>query len=278
MNHQEGTFTSKTGTGIYYQYWLPEEKIRGILLIVHGLNEHCGRYHGMAEFFTGHGFAVYGLDFPGHGRSEGVRSYVDSFTDFTDPLATYLKMIQDWQPDTPIFLIGHSMGGLIASIFLLDHQEELQGAVLSASLVKVPDYVSDFTVRIGRLLSKVLPKFRIVPVDIANLSRDPAVVEAYRNDPLVYTGKSTVRISNVINNGINRLAEEGSRIEVPVLLLHGGADKLCDPAWSEYLYELFSSPDKQLKIYDGFYHEVYNEPEKESVLADVLAWVSARLP
>ena len=278
MKHQEGKLENINKLEIYYQAWIPEDPPRGVILIVHGLHEHSGRYHHVGKFFSDHGFAVYGLDFPGHGKSGGIRSYVDSFNDFTDPLQNLRNKIRNWYPDLPIFLMGHSLGGLISSVFLLDHQDQINGAILSGSLVRVPDYVSDFTVQLGRILSTVLPKFRILGIDIEGISRDPAVVQAYRNDPLVYTGKMTARISDVMNSGIERLAQQGAGIEVPLLLLHGSEDRLCDPAWSEYLRDLVSSQDKQLQIYQGLYHEVYNEPEADRVFQDVLKWLEDRTP
>ncbi len=276
MNHQEGILENNNKLDIYYQGWIPEGPPRGVIIIIHGLHEHSGRYHHVGNYLADHGYAVYGLDFPGHGRSGGIRSYVDSFKEFTDPLQDLLNKIRSWYPELPIFLLGHSLGGLISSVFLLDHQDQLSGAILSGSLVRVPDYVSDFTVQLGRTLSTLLPKFRILGIDIDGISRDPNVVQAYRDDPLVYTGKMTARISDVMNKGIERLAQQGSRIEVPLLLLHGSEDRLCDPAWSEYLRDLVSSQDKQLQIYQGLYHEVYNEPEADRVLQDVLRWLEDR--
>jgi acylglycerol lipase len=276
MTHQEGTFQNFKGQEIYYQAWLPKDQPRGVIQIVHGLNEHSGRYQHHGKFFSDHGFAVYGLDFPGHGKSTGKRSYVESMDVFTHTLQEFMLMVQKWQPGLPIFLLGHSMGGLISSVFLLDHQDTVQGAVLSGSLVKVPDYVSDFTLSLGRLLATVVPKARILKIDIDGISRDPQVVESYRNDPLVYTGKMTVRISDVLNHGIQTLAEQGSKIKVPLLILHGGEDRLCDPSWSEYLSELVSSQDSKLKIYPGLFHEIYNEPEKDQIFDDVLTWLVDR--
>ena len=273
MKHQEGNFLNNKGQSIYYQFWLPEGKVKASALIIHGLNEHCGRYQHLASYLTDKGYAVYGLDFPGHGKSAGLRSYVDSYVDFIDPLETYLEMIHTWHPGLPVFLLGHSMGGVIGAAFLIDHQDRVSGAVLSGSLVKVPEYVSDFTLQVGKILAAVLPKFRIIKLDAESVSRDPAVVQAYIDDPLVFTGKTTARISNEINNAIALVEKGGSKIKLPLLLLHGGADRLCDPSWSQYLHDLVSSQDKKLIIYDGLYHEIYNEPEADAVFADLLNWL-----
>ena len=273
MKHQEEYFQNNKGQSIYYQVWLPEGKVKASLFIVHGLHEHSGRYTHLADYMTNKGYAVYSLDFPGHGKSDGLRSYVDSYDDFIDPMETYLKMIQSWQPEKPIFLMGHSLGGLLAAVYLIDHPDQVNGAVLSGSLVKVPDYVSEFTLRIGKILSTILPKLRIIEIDKEGLSRDPSVVQAYRDDPLVYNGKTTARISNEINNAIDLLEKRGSIIKQPLLILHGGDDRVCDPSWSQYIHDLVSSPDKQLTIYNGLFHEIYNEPEAEMVFVDVQNWL-----
>ena len=182
-------------------------------------------------------------------------------------------MIKKWQHGLPVYLIGHSMGGLIGANFLIDHQDLVQGAVLSGSLTLIPEYVSEFTIKIGKFLSSILPKMRLLALDSEGISRDKAVVQAYKDDPLVYNGKMTARISNVMNDGIARIAADGSKISLPVLLLHGSDDSLCDPECSIYLHNLISSEQNQLIIYDGFFHEVYNEPEQETVFNDVLNWL-----
>lgn len=273
MNHHEGYFKNAQNQSIFHQHWIPDSAPRAILLVCHGLNEHSGRYHHLAEYFTEKGFGVYGFDHIGHGKSDGTRSFVRDFPTFTDPILTCIDMIEEEHPDVPVFLVGHSMGGLIGANFLIDHQDKVQGAVLSGSLTLLPEYVSDFTIKIGKLLSSIMPKMGILAIDADGISRDKDVVQAYKDDPLVHTGKMTARISNVMNEGIARIAAEGSKISLPVLLLHGSDDSLCDPECSKYLHNLISSQQNQLIIYDGFFHEVYNEPDQETVFNDVLNWL-----
>jgi alpha-beta hydrolase superfamily lysophospholipase len=273
MKHQEGKFIYNNNQSLYYQVWLPEDKSKASVFIVHGLHEHSTRYNHLAAYLVDHGYAVYSLDFPGHGKSDGLRSYIDSYLDFINIMRIYLEMIQSWQPDVPIYLLGHSMGGLFSALFLTDSSHGINGAILSGSLVQVPEYVSPFTVKVGQILSSILPKVRLVEIDKEGLCKDPAVVQAYKDDPLVYNGKTTARISNEINEAITQLEKKGSDINQPLLVLHGGDDRVCDPAWSQYLIDLVSSPDKHLIIYDGLYHEIYNEPEAETVFIDVLNWL-----
>jgi acylglycerol lipase len=272
MKQQEGYF-SEQDQSIYYQYWLPESPPRAILLVIHGVNEHSGRYQHLAKFFTERGYAAYGLDLIGHGKSSGTRSFAKDLPAFIDPILNYLNMIKEWQPGLPVYLVGHSMGGLIGANILIDHQDIVQGAVLSGPLTLIPEYVSEFTIKTGKFLSSIMPKMRLLALDSEGLSRDKAVVQAYRDDPLVYNGKMTARISNVMNDGIARITADGSKIRLPILLLHGSDDSLCDPECSIYLHNLISSDQNQLIIYDGFFHEVYNEPEQETVFNDVLNWL-----
>jgi len=153
MNHREGTFKGVRDARIYYQGWLPEGDSKAALLVVHGLAEHSGRYANLVRHFVPPGYAVYGLDHLGHGKSDGTRVYVDRFSDYLTTLKIYVDMVREWEPERPVFLVGHSMGGLIGALFLLDHQEDLAGAVLSGPSVKVPDNISGATIFVGKVLS-----------------------------------------------------------------------------------------------------------------------------
>jgi acylglycerol lipase len=277
MKHQEGTFKGIRDASIYYQCWLPEDEPKAVLLIVHGLAEHSGRYMNVVNHFVPLGYAVYGIDHLGHGKSEGTRVYVKRFEDYTDTLKIYFDMVRQWQPDPPIFLVGHSMGGLIGALYLLDHQAELAGAVLSGPCVKVPDNVSPVTVLLGRLFSVLLPQAGLLGLEAEAVCRDPAVVGAYVNDPLVHTGKTTARLAAELLRVMERVTAEAARITLPLLLVQGSADRLVDPGGAQMLYDTVSSGDKEIEVYDGFYHEVFNEPERNQVLHDVETWLEAHL-
>ena len=277
MKHKEGTIKGIRGAKIFYQYWSPEEHARAKLVIVHGLAEHSGRYMNVVNHFVPAGYAVYGVDHIGHGRSDGDRVYVDRFQDYTTTLATYIDMIHDWQPDKPIFLIGHSMGGLIGAAYLLEHQHELSGAVLSGPGIKVPDNISRTVIFMGKILSKILPRVGILQLDSNGVSRDPAVVDAYVNDPLVYTGKVTARLGAEMLKTMQDVTNSASRINLPLTIVQGGNDMLIDPGGAQLLYDSVSSEDKAIKIYEGFYHEVFNDPGHEQVLNDVWKWIEAHL-
>ncbi len=277
VKHEEGYMKGIRNSNIYYQQWLSEDKPKAILLIVHGLAEHSGRYMNVVNHFVPLGYAVYGIDHIGHGKSDGERAYVEGFQDYTDTLSTYVDMIRDWQPGKPLFLIGHSMGGLIGGAYLLEHQHEFAGAVLSGPGIKVPDNISQTVIFIGKILSKILPKIGILQLDSKGVSRDPAVVDAYVNDPMVYTGKITARLGAEMLRTMQEVTDNAARIKLPLTILQGSEDILIDPRGAQLLYESVSSEDKSIKIYEGLYHEVFNEPEHEQVLNDVQKWIEAHL-
>ena len=277
MKHRERYLKGVRDTDIYYQCWLPEGEPKAILLIVHGLAEHSGRYMNVVNHFVPSGYAIYGIDHIGHGKSDGERAFVERFQDYTKPLKKYFDMIRDWQPEKPIFLIGHSMGGLISAAYLLEHQDELSGAVLSGQSIKVPDNISQAMIFVGNMLSTIMPKTGLIQLDTEGVSRDPDVVDAYVNDPLVYTGKTTARLGAELLKTMRYVTEHATEIKLPIMIVQGSDDKLVDPSGAQLLYDLVGSEDKTIKIYDGFYHEVFNEPEHEQVLDDVETWLEAHL-
>jgi len=277
MKQQEGFFKGVRDANIYFQSWLPESEPRAVLLVVHGLAEHSGRYTNVVNHFVPLGYAVYGIDHLGHGKSDGKRVYVERFDDYTNTLKVYFDMIHDWQPEKPIFLVGHSMGGLIGAVYLLDHQAELAGAVLSGAAVKIPSNITPAILLVGKMLSALIPRFGLLGLDVNGVSRDPVVVKAYISDPLVHTGKTTARLSAEMVKAMQYVSGQATRITLPIMIVQGSADKLVDPSGAQMLYDAISSADKEIRIYDGLYHEVFNEPEHDKVLRDVEIWLEAHL-
>ena len=250
---------------------------RAVLLIVHGLAEHSGRYGNVVNHFVPLGYAVYGIDHLGHGKSEGQRVYVKRFDDYTNTLKVYFDKIRGWQPGKPIFLVGHSMGGLIGAVYLLDYQAELAGAVLSGPAVKIPKHVTPSMLFVGKMLSALVPKYGLLPLDANGVSRDPGVVQAYVSDSLVHRGKATARLAAEMLKAMQTVSGQAARITLPILIIQGSADRLVNPSGARMLHDAVSSVDKEIKIYDGFYHEVFNEPEHDKVLHDVEIWLEAHL-
>jgi acylglycerol lipase len=277
MKHEEGFFQGSRGVRIYQQSWLPDGEPKAVLLIVHGLGEHCGRYSNVVSHLVPLGYALYGLDHVGHGKSEGSREYVERFEDFTDTLDAYRAMVTQAQPGKPVVLYGHSLGGLIGTFYLLDRQAGLAGALLSAPLSRVPENVSALTITMGRVLARVAPKAGLLPVDPTGVSRDPAVVQAYVNDPLVFHGKTSARLAAEMLRAMQRVTAEAAKITLPVLIFQGSADRLVNPGDARFLYNAVTSADKTLKVYEGLYHEAHNEPECATVLHDMEVWLAAHV-
>jgi len=273
MNHKEGIFNSIDNLELYHQCWLPEGEPKAVLLIVHGLGEHCGRYMNVVNHFVPKGYAVYGLDHPGHGKSKGTRVFINSFNDFISNVKLFFDKIKEWQPQKKVFLVGHSMGGLITAVYLLKHQTELGGAVISAPAVKAPDDLSKFAVFAASILSKILPKAGVQQLDAKGVSSDPAVVKAYMDDPLVCNQKITARLAVEILNAMEMVTLNAHKITLPVIILQGGADSMVDPDGARMLYDRAGSKDKTIHIYEGFFHEVFNEPDRLKIFNDVETWL-----
>jgi len=275
MKHIEGRFEAVRDLDVYYQAWLPDGNVKAVLLLVHGLGEHSGRYMNLVNHFVPLGYAIYGLDHIGHGKSDGAREFVERFDDYTDTLSTYLSMVKEWQRDKPLFLLGHSMGGTIAAYYLLDHAEDFQGAILSAPAVKVS--VSQATITLGRVLSRIMPKMGLMALDVNGISRDPEVVKAYVNDPLVFHEKTPARLAAELLSAMMRITVEAGKISLPIIIVQGAADTIVDPSGAQMLFDEVSSEDKTLKMYEDLYHEVFNEPERDRVLKDVEDWLESQL-
>jgi alpha-beta hydrolase superfamily lysophospholipase len=277
MQQIEGTFKSIRNLSIYYEAWLPDGDVKAILLLVHGNGEHCGRYTNIVNKFVPLGYAIYGMDHIGHGKSEGEREMVKTFDDYLEPLSTYFKMVKVWQPVKPIFLFGHSQGGLIALDYLFDHQAEFRGAIISAPAIKIPNTISSMTISIGKMLAAIAPKAGVLALDISGLSHDPSVVKAYADDPLVFHKKIPARLAAEILKTMTKVTANLGKISLPFIVVQGSEDRLVDPAGATVLYEHAGSIDKTIKIYEGFYHEIHNEPERDREFKDLEAWLSAHL-
>ncbi len=277
MKHREDTFNGVKNFDLYYQAWLPEKDPKAMLLVVHGLAEHIGRYRNLVDYFAPRGYAIYGFDLRGHGKSQGLKGYVEHFSYYLDDLKTFFDMVRRENSGMKIFMVGHSMGGLIATAYVIEHQDGLSGLVSSAALLKVGASVSPMTIAIAKVLSAIVPKMGVAVLDASAISRDKVVVDAYISDPLVYRGKTTARLGVELLNTQQKLPDQLGRITLPVLVMYGSEDKLCNPDGSKMLYDKVGSKDKTLKVYDGLYHEIFNEPEHEKVMSDVEAWLSARI-
>ncbi len=276
MKNRNGNFTGSRGLSIYYQYWEPEVAPRAVIVLVHGAGEHCARYEHLASYMTQHGYAVAGLDYPGHGRSGGTPGFVERFDDYVETLRTFHQRVGAEFPGLPQILLGHSMGGLISSLYLLQYQQDFAGCILSGPAIKTDIEPGVLQMTLIRLLSAVLPKTGVLQLDANGVSRDPAVVEDYVKDPLVFHGKMSARKVAELFTAMHHIQANAGKITLPMLLLHGGDDAMAAAEGSRFLHSQISSTDKTLKIYPGLYHEIFNEPEQQEIFAEVLAWCNDR--
>jgi acylglycerol lipase len=273
--HHDGRLLGQGDVPLYWQAWLPAGETRALLIIAHGGFEHSGRYGHVAERLAQDGVATYALDFRGHGRSPGQRANIERMALVVDDLDRLRTRAASGHPGRPVFLLGHSMGSLIAIEYALAHQPRLAGLILSGTAVDV-SFVSPAQLAVARLLSAAAPRLRMVAVDGTKISRDPAVVRAYDEDPLVYRGKAPARMVAEALTSARRSAGRLGKLTLPVLLLHGGADELALPSGAELVLQRAASADKTRKLYEGLYHEVLNEPERDAVVGDLAAWITAR--
>jgi acylglycerol lipase len=277
MKHAEGKFEGHGNLALYYQSWLPVEAPKAILLLAHGYAEHSGRYTNIVNYFVPKGYTVYGLDHRGHGRSEGLRGYVEQFSYYLDDLKTFFDIVRGKHRNAKLFLVGHSMGGTIATAYAVHYQHEFDGLILSGAGLKADIGFLPVLTAIVQMLSLLLPKVGLVTINASFISQDKAVVDAYVNDPLVFRGKVPARFGSEVARVMQKLTHEMPKIDLPILIMHGTADRLSNWKGSEMLYERVSSRDKTLKLYEGFYHEIFNEPGREQVFADMETWLETRL-
>jgi acylglycerol lipase len=274
--HEQGRFAGVGGLEIHWQAWLPANSPRAVVLIAHGAAEHGGRYAWTAAQLTRAGYAAYAIDHRGHGRSAGPRAYVDRVDNVVADLHTLAAVACAAHPGAPTFLLGHSMGGLIALAYALRHQRELAGLALSAPLAVLE--AGGLARVAARTLSAVAPRLPVYRIDGTTVSRDPAVVQAYDDDPLNYRGKLPARTIGELAATVAELPGRLPELRLPILVVYGSGDRLVDPAGSELVGELAGSDDVTVIRYDGLFHEVLNEPERGQVAADLIGWIDARTP
>ncbi len=261
---------------IYCRSWLADKAIAGVF-IIHGLGEHCQRYNHLAKVFTANNINVYSLDLPGHGLSAGIRGHIQSFDEYQTTVLKRVATVREQLADKPLFLIGHSMGGLIASRLLLSHQDKFAGALLSGPAIKSPQEPPAWQVSLIKGIAKVLPKAGMIQLDASGVSRDKEVVDTYMNDPLVSKAKLSAKFLVELTNAMEHVQQRAKAINLPIRIMHGTADAMTDPDGSKLLFENCGSQDKELKLYEGLYHEIFNEPEQAAVFAEMIAWINERL-
>lgn len=272
----ESYFKSHDHHRLYYQVFKPQ-KTKGVLLFVHGLNEHSGRYSNPVHYFIKKGFTIYLFDHRGHGKSDGQRSYVNDFEAYLKDLDEFTLFVCQKEKKKKIFMVGHSLGGQIVLNYLAKYENSLSGFITSSANIEVAMPISWVKKFLVLHLSRFFPTLSLAhSIDPHWISRDLSVVMAYKKDPLVSKNITVKLASEIIRNqeGIMRLA---SKIRIPALMMHAGDDRICSPRGSEHFFEKLTSKDKTLIIYDKFYHELFNEFGKEKVFRDMEAWIKKHL-
>ena len=273
MRHRELNAAGIGGINLYAQAWLPEAAPRAVIVVSHGLGEHGGRYETLARELVQRDHAVYAVDHRGHGRSSGPRANIERFAHLVADFCAFTERCAGEHPATPVFMLGHSMGGAVAFASALHLQHRLQGLVLSAPALATGQAVPRWQEMFVRLLSLVAPDTGALTLPPDAVSRDPSVVARYAADPLVHHKAIPARTLVELLRAMQGFPASAPGLRLPTLVLHGTADKLVPLAATQPVYRAFGTRDCVVQLYEGLYHEVFNEPERERVTADLLRWL-----
>ncbi len=276
MHTVERNLKTCDGLNLFVQEWAPDSKPRAVVCLVHGHGEHIGRYAHVAEALTSAGFALHGFDLRGHGKSEGARGHASSYDALLDDIERFLQQAAESQPRLPRFLYGHSMGGNLVINYALRRKPSLAGVIATGPWLRLAFEPPTIKVALGRMMNRVFPAFtQASGLETAALSRDAEVVRAYENDPLVHDKISARLFVTMYESGLWAL-EHAAEFPLPLLLMHGSADRLTSAQASEE-FARKAGDRVTLRIWEGWYHEIHNEPEKEKVFHLMIDWLSGHL-
>jgi acylglycerol lipase len=274
---KESAFVNERGITIATYEASPREEAKAGILLVHGYAEHTGRYRHVIRELTDTGLAVYALDHQGHGKSGGVRCYIKEFDHYIDDLSFYLEKIRKVTGLKKWFILGHSMGGAIALKLVLRHQDDLNGLILTGPMLELSTKVPKVVQEMAKYVAAMASTVPVVKLETEAISRDPDVVRNYLNDPLVYTGRVRAKMAVHFSKINSEMPGLFGKIELPFWVGHGTLDRITSPEGSKMLYRLAQSQDKTLKLFDGLFHEIMNEPEKDMVLGEISLWIKKHL-
>jgi alpha-beta hydrolase superfamily lysophospholipase len=273
----ERSFDGVGGIRIVYDVWTPDTTPRGAVVLSHGYAEHARRYDHVAQRFGEAGLVTYALDHRGHGRSGGKRVWLKRISDYTDDFATLVSIAAADHADLKRIVLGHSMGGGIVFAYAAEHVGDYSAIVLSGPAVAAQLEAPLLLRVIGKTVGKFFPGAPAKKLPTDAISRDPEVVAKYNADPLVYHGWLPAGISRALLQVGENQPQLAAKLTAPLLIVHGEQDRLINVEGSRILAENAASADVALKVYPGLYHEVFNEPEKDRVLDDVVAWIEVHL-
>lgn len=272
----EGRFATSGNLELFYRTWRPADVPRGVLVIVPGFNSHSAYYSGVAPQLTDLGLAVYALDLRGRGKSDGERFYVDTFGDYVTDVERMVALAQSRDPGLPVFLLGHSAGGVVSCLYVLRHQSELAGFICESFAFQVP--APDFALAVFKGIAHVAPHAHVLRLKNEHFSRDPAVVQRMNDDPLIAHEAQPTRTLAEMVRADETLKRSFAEITLPTFILHGTSDRATKASGSQYFFDHVGSTDKTLQLYHGYYHDLLNDAGHELVMADITGWLSARLP
>jgi alpha-beta hydrolase superfamily lysophospholipase len=271
----EETFDGKDGLKIHLRSWVPDGTPRAVVVICHGVNSHGGQYLWPAGELVKKGHAVFALDLRGRGKSEGERFYVEDVADYVADVAGVVKIAKARHPGLPVFLLGHSAGGVVSATYTLDNQAELAGFICESFAFQVP--APGFALAAIKGLSRIAPHLPVLKLKNEDFSRDPAVVAALNADPLIAHEVQPAATVAALVRADERLRAEFPKITLPVLIMHGTADRATVCEGSQFFHDTAGSADKTLKLYKDHFHDLLADTGKEGVMADITAWIDARL-
>jgi acylglycerol lipase len=273
VNMSEDRFTSADGLTIVFRSWRPRSQPRGVVAIVPGFNSHSGYYAWVAEQLVAAGYVVSAIDLRGRGKSDGERFYVGTFADYVADVTAFVRLAKTREPGVPVFLLGHSAGGVVSCLYAIEHQSELAGLICESFAFRLP--APDFALAVLKGLSHVAPHAHVLRLKNEDFSRDPRVVEAMNVDPLIAHETQPTKTLAEMVRADERLKQEFPKITLPLMILHGTADKASQPAGSQFFYDTAGSKDKTLKLYEGHVHDLLNDVDKEQVMTDITHWIDA---
>ncbi len=263
------------GGSLFVRSWRPDAPARAVVALVHGFNSHSGYYPWVAEQLRADGLAVYAVDLRGRGNSEGERYYAEHINDYLDDVDRLMKLARSREPGLPVYILGHSAGGVISCVYTLEHQHELAGLICESFAYKVP--APDIALSILKGVSHLAPHAHVLRLKIDDFSRDPQVIQAMKDDPFVGDEVQPTLTVAAMARADDRLKEEFPLITIPVLILHAPTDKVTLASGSQFFYDTAGSRDKTLKLYEGHAHDLLNDYGKEQVMADIRNWIDVRL-
>lgn len=275
-NHQEHWLATSDGVRLYAQTWKPSGAPKAVVCLIHGGGEHSGRYGHVAQALTHSGYLVVTVDLRGHGRSPGRRLFIRSFDEYLTDVRSLLSRAAKEAPETPVFLLGHSLGGLIATTFVIAERPAISGLVLSGPFLEIGRGISKTGRKLAPIMGRLFPTLTIAnALDTTAVSRNPDVVNAYAKDPLVHHGGIPLGTGAEVIKAVAEVDARMEEVRVPLLIFHGTADRLAAVEGSKRLYARASSSDKTLRLCEGLFHEVFNEPERETLLEELVKWLDA---